>query len=164
MRARASVGWSSRVTRGWGFWGRALDRQWGISLWCTTSGCEPADFSRFHLFCRRGEQGHDHESRLGSVAPRSECGRVAGVLGAGEPDAVCREGDGGEPEHVYGLRQVRSDFFAGVDARDAGGAAQKWGGAADSGASRRALFAGAGAVQLHRRLAHVYVLLGGAWV
>ncbi len=26
-------------------------------------------FSRVDLFCRRGEQGHDHESCLGSVAP-----------------------------------------------------------------------------------------------
>ena len=53
------------------------------------------------------------------VAPRSQRGRIAAILGADQPNAVRRARHGRKSKHLHGLRQIRPDIFAGTHRADA---------------------------------------------
>jgi hypothetical protein len=70
------------------------------------SGASRGVPARFDLFCGCGAHGHEHESRVGSLARARRRGGVAAVLVADQPVSVCAEDARRRAENADGVGRV----------------------------------------------------------
>jgi len=107
------------------------------------------DFSCVHVFCGLVSQGMTTNHVWEGLRHEVSVEELREFWAPISPMPYVERGMGSAAEYVYGVREVRSDVFAGADTGDAEGFAEKWSGDRTLGIAGGALFAGAGAVSVY---------------